>query len=633
MSYPLPPSSTCVRRRAGFTLLEVMVALTVTLILMSLVVRIFQFVSDGVFAARANMELSDALRNAKHRLIADLRGTTALTVPPVEATMGTGYFEYAEGPVASGNGPDLGFRPSGSLGGVGTAPQVFTEYGDRDDMMMFTSLSLDEQFKGRVGTGRPFYGEKSRYAEIAWFPRVQEEYANAESRYMTLRRRAWLLAPWLSTSAGSGTVDISAYHVGGAGNPIAAPPTSRSFSTHFPGATPLNGAEYIANAEAIGNSLESLGWRQNRLFHAPRIPPYPLVSTTKGIITFTSSPTTMTFSPASVDFWTWSLPITSEGFQTTFDTVSLGIPTTTSPLSAGPGLSLGTETRQETSMTTTSGVRTGREQEDVVLNFVVGFDIKAWDPGAPVFRTTPDPLNPNVVSVLVPGDAGYVAAVERFISGPLTEANQPVSFGAYADLNYLGYQTIVTGNITGSNAPTTLYSAALDKYRNSLGASSLAPSRIPNPSFAGPGNPLSQLGPGAWSGYQATITGTAGNRFWTRPCTYDTWCSNYERDGGDSNIQTLTSIVPYIRAFYQRIDEGTNLIDDLMETPGITSATPTSLTPTNPLFNGLVDDCMERDAPPPYEAPLRGIKVTIRVMEPDSKQVREATVVHEFIPL
>ncbi len=48
--------------------------------------------------------------------------------------------------------------------------------------------------------------------------------------------------------------------------------------------------------------------------------------------------------------------------------------------------------------------------------------------------------------------------------------------------------------------------------------------------------------------------------------------------------------------------------------------------------NGIVDDDTEKINPPPYPIPLRGIQVKIRVFEPDSRQIREVTVVQEFLP-
>lgn len=48
--------------------------------------------------------------------------------------------------------------------------------------------------------------------------------------------------------------------------------------------------------------------------------------------------------------------------------------------------------------------------------------------------------------------------------------------------------------------------------------------------------------------------------------------------------------------------------------------------------DGIVDDDGEKINPPPYPIPLRGIQVKIRVFEPDSRQIREVTVVQEFLP-
>jgi len=47
---------------------------------------------------------------------------------------------------------------------------------------------------------------------------------------------------------------------------------------------------------------------------------------------------------------------------------------------------------------------------------------------------------------------------------------------------------------------------------------------------------------------------------------------------------------------------------------------------------GVVDDIGERDTVPPYSAPLRGVRITIRVFEPSSLQVRQVTIVQDFLP-
>ena len=49
--------------------------------------------------------------------------------------------------------------------------------------------------------------------------------------------------------------------------------------------------------------------------------------------------------------------------------------------------------------------------------------------------------------------------------------------------------------------------------------------------------------------------------------------------------------------------------------------------------NGVsgADDSLERETQAPYPVPLRGIQVKIRVFEPDTRQVREVTVLGDFL--
>lgn len=80
---------------------------------------------------------------------------------------------------------------------------------------------------------------------------------------------------------------------------------------------------------------------------------------------------------------------------------------------------------------------------------------------------------------------------------------------------------------------------------------------------------------------------------------YDTWSNHYEKDGIDQDG-------------VWGADTGTDGFDN-----------------NN---NGLVDEFDEWEAPPPYPAPCRGIQVIIRVFEPDSRQIRQVTVVQDFLP-
>lgn len=101
-----------------------------------------------------------------------------------------------------------------------------------------------------------------------------------------------------------------------------------------------------------------------------------------------------------------------------------------------------------------------------------------------------------------------------------------------------------------------------------------------NSLFSGPMNPKARM---STLGYSA----------------YDTWSFFYEHDGVD---QDGTG----------GFDQGTNGLDDN-------------------LTNGP-DDPAERETSPPYPVPLRGIQVILRVLDGDTRQVRQATIVANFIP-
>lgn len=81
---------------------------------------------------------------------------------------------------------------------------------------------------------------------------------------------------------------------------------------------------------------------------------------------------------------------------------------------------------------------------------------------------------------------------------------------------------------------------------------------------------------------------------------YCTWPFHYESDGVDQD------------GGGSGIDQGTDGFDSDSQ-------------------NG-VDDLGERETAPPYPFPLRGIMVTIRVYEPDSRTVRQASIISDFIP-
>ena len=81
---------------------------------------------------------------------------------------------------------------------------------------------------------------------------------------------------------------------------------------------------------------------------------------------------------------------------------------------------------------------------------------------------------------------------------------------------------------------------------------------------------------------------------------YDTFTTHYESDGIDQEVTEGL------------IDEGSNGVDDDSDSQ--------------------VDEWDEQEGRTPYNYPLRGIEVRIRCYEPSSRQVRQVTVRHTFVP-
>ena len=80
---------------------------------------------------------------------------------------------------------------------------------------------------------------------------------------------------------------------------------------------------------------------------------------------------------------------------------------------------------------------------------------------------------------------------------------------------------------------------------------------------------------------------------------WDTWTPAYESDGIDQ--------------------DGLNGVDQA----------------TNGVNNGgsnVIDDPGERETSPPYLEPIRGMKVTLRLVEKGTKQVHQVSIVHSFVP-
>ena len=124
-----------------------------------------------------------------------------------------------------------------------------------------------------------------------------------------------------------------------------------------------------------------------------------------------------------------------------------------------------------------------------------------------------------------------------------------------------------------------------------------------------PGDPgyatnLSELVSGAYIDMGASGAGTFASMETksklTALNTYDTWSDHYEFNGIDEDEDSVT-------------DQKNNMIDDDPK-------------------NGIIDDEEELETLPPYPVPLRGLEVRIRIYDTSTRQVRQVTVRHTFVP-
>lgn len=86
------------KSRYGLTLVEMMVSVVLTLLVVFALVRVFESLGNSVTDGRATIELSGQLRSAAQTLRDDLRGLTVTTLPPRAPDQGEGYLELIDGP-------------------------------------------------------------------------------------------------------------------------------------------------------------------------------------------------------------------------------------------------------------------------------------------------------------------------------------------------------------------------------------------------------------------------------------------------------------------------------------------------------------------------------------------------------
>ncbi|MCH5377642.1 MAG: prepilin-type N-terminal cleavage/methylation domain-containing protein, partial [Planctomycetes bacterium] len=196
---------------AGFTLVELLVAMAVTLILIFALAQAFALVGNVVAEGRAAIEMAGSLRTVANRLQQDLDGLTVQARPWADEAGGAGYLEIIDGPSSdsdwNGDGDsdddgtvdivDASFDPAG----------INSTLGDLDDAVAFTSRSQGSPFVGERATldalgNTTTVPIHSSLAEIVWWVQYEDLPDNATGNGVydpgepfTIYRRAMLIRP------------------------------------------------------------------------------------------------------------------------------------------------------------------------------------------------------------------------------------------------------------------------------------------------------------------------------------------------------------------------------------------------------------------------------------------------------
>ncbi len=238
----------------AFTLVEMLVAMAITLVMMGAVVTLFANISNSVRNRRAITEMSGQLRHLRNVLQQDLQGATCPGVTWQRPEANHGYIEIVEGEYKEGYAsqlldarpnapPDEGTNPpspgnpeidhlTSTIPCSNILPFKDASWvtdggalGDFDDILLLTSRNEREPFVGRIPAKvRPNnvaadtfdkWGHEtiqSPLAEVVWFAVENPGYTDAASSdpdptgkhffgepgYRTIYRRALLIAPWLN---------------------------------------------------------------------------------------------------------------------------------------------------------------------------------------------------------------------------------------------------------------------------------------------------------------------------------------------------------------------------------------------------------------------------------------------------
>ena len=650
---PTQTSSAC-----GFTLPEMLIAMAVTLLLMGALAKSFGLIGESVRDGRARVELTGLTRDITLRINDELSRTTVSMVPPTTQNRGDGYLLYYEGPMTDVTGGILGRSPDD--GNEFTLQD--TKFGDLDDYLAFTARAPEGQwFRGKVPRflldrktaereGVPydpgnFAGGPldpvvitSKFAEIVYF--VSPEYqldpssgnylldANGTPQFtdfegnglpdrIRLHRRVLLIRPDLNLTASGGTIPLFNYN--GADFMVPRPwpgdwltgmaPVHQQCDLSL--RRVINRAGQPTN-QIAANSLADLTRPENRFAHV-RVPGNQLGGITGGAGAFTSMPLLAT----------GGLPPILTAFPGVVPPAA-GQVISPSRLHGllRPEFVLGQDLIYNNSGGTGTGWGFERWGEDILATNVLGFDVQAFDPQVQTFLAPgPDGVldggfNASDDVIVTPADVGYREALEAI------GAVQVSQRGGFVDL---AYPFLAGGTIRGFGG------RASDRHGTGTTTVPIGTFRTLDSAMSGLTNAFQIQSSGFNALYTRdlyksgrVLTDLNGNVVLFQPA-YDTFSDHYERDGYLQTFPSFNGGAGYGTVWYlndpatgnqpgghvRPADMGSNGIDD----------------------GGLlgVDDVMEQETRPPFGAPLRALRVSVRLENPTTRQIQQMSSLREFV--
>lgn len=698
-------------RRGGFTLVEMLIAMAITLVMIGAVVTLFANISNSVRNRRAVIEMSGQMRHARNMLQKDLQGATCNGLVWQRPDENQGYIELIEGPQREGQAsvlvdgfsqpdpssanynPEIDHRtsilPASNLpfNNTPATRDWLTDggsLGDFDDILMLTVRNEHEPFIGRVpktevstdsvrpndtnANSLPNWDAatiESPLAEVVWYAVENPDEDNNVDTYFgepgmrTIYRRALLIAPWFNPyrfTAPDGRVTDTFRIPSDSGTYTAQPGLVRvlpddvgpnmvaeaiacliAFQERYDLSVRLEFDPLLGTSpgrwKIVANTLGDLTKRENRYehhFYRPggnREYPFGAVSIGSGYqgnnLAFVADPEVVTggvtvpavsavrkSTTGVTEYISTYLLDNPDNANGPYLARPFAYPSANSQRLATARAMLndqGKVVRVVHGIVPLSGARKG---EDVMLTDALGFDLRVYDPGAPLFahadtETVLEPTDPAWTAAYVSND-NMGSAGAGFIGNRNAATNVDFPFvgqGAYVDLGY-GFDS--------RRLPA--FQAELPAPRF---AAAFASATIP------------------WFFTARALSDIYGNQLAPGYTVFDTWSFHYENNGlnEDRDETELVGGLP-VGQFDDAdgtgtpmVDEGTNGLDDPGHYPNFT---PPPLT----VFDTRLgpDDRGERETAPPYDKPLRGVQVVLRLYERDSRQIRQVSVNQSFVP-